>query len=31
MAWDAPMKGVAKHGLIKVSLVGEIKVLELAV
>ena len=28
--WDAAMKGLAKHGLIKVSLVGENKVVELA-
>jgi len=27
--WDAAMKGLAKHGLIKVSLVGEIKMVEL--
>ena len=28
--WDAAMKGLAKHGLVKVSLVGENKVVELA-
>ena len=28
--WDAAMKGLAKHGLIKVSLIGEIKIVELA-
>jgi lysyl-tRNA synthetase class 2 len=27
--WDAAMKGLAKHGLVKVSLVGENKVVEL--
>ena len=27
--WDAAMKGLAKHGLVKVSLVGEIKMVEL--
>jgi len=27
--WDAAMKGLAKHGLVKVSLVGESKVVEL--
>ncbi len=27
--WDAAMKGLAKHGLIKVSLVGEYKIVEL--
>ncbi len=27
--WDAAMKGLAKHGLIKVSLVGESKIVEL--
>jgi lysyl-tRNA synthetase class 2 len=28
--WDVAMKGLAKHGLVKVSLVGESKVVELA-
>jgi lysyl-tRNA synthetase class 2 len=28
--WDAAMKGLAKHGLVKVSLVGESKIVELA-
>ena len=28
--WDAAMKGLAKHGLIKVSLIGENKIVELA-
>ncbi|WP_291098153.1 MULTISPECIES: lysine--tRNA ligase [unclassified Flavobacterium] len=28
--WDAAMKGLAKHGLVKVSLVGDIKMVELA-
>jgi lysyl-tRNA synthetase class 2 len=28
--WDAAMKGLAKHGLVKVSLVGENKIVELA-
>jgi len=28
--WDAAMKALAKHGLIKVSLVGENKIVELA-
>ena len=28
--WDAAMKGLAKHGMVKVSLVGENKVVELA-
>ena len=28
--WDASMKGLAKHGLVKVSLVGENKIVELA-
>jgi lysyl-tRNA synthetase class 2 len=27
--WDAAMKGLAKHGLVKVSLVGESKIVEL--
>jgi lysyl-tRNA synthetase class 2 len=27
--WDAAMKGLSKHALIKVSLVGEIKIVEL--
>jgi lysyl-tRNA synthetase class 2 len=27
--WDAAMKGLSKHSLIKVSLVGEIKIVEL--
>jgi lysyl-tRNA synthetase class 2 len=27
--WDAAMKGLSKHGLIKVSLVGETKIIEL--
>ena len=29
--WDAAMKGLAKHGMVKVSLVGENKMVELAV
>ncbi len=29
--WDAAMKGLSKHGLIKVSLVGDNKIVELAV
>ena len=28
--WDAAMKGLAKHGLVKVSLVGESKIVEIA-
>ena len=28
--WDAAMKGLAKHGLVKVSLVGENKIVEIA-
>ena len=28
--WDAAMKGLAKHGLVKVSLIGENKIVELA-
>jgi lysyl-tRNA synthetase class 2 len=28
--WDAAMKGLAKHGLIKVSLVGDSKIVEIA-
>ena len=28
--WDAAMKGLSKHGLVKVALVGEIKIVELA-
>jgi lysyl-tRNA synthetase class 2 len=28
--WDAAMKGLAKHGLVKVALVGDSKVVELA-
>jgi lysyl-tRNA synthetase class 2 len=27
--WDAAMKGLSKHGLIKVSLIGENKIVEL--
>ena len=27
--WDAAMKGLAKHGLVKVSLVGESKIVEI--
>ena len=27
--WDAAMKGLSKHGLVKVSLVGESKIVEL--
>ena len=27
--WDAAMKGLAKHGLVKVSLVGESKIVEM--
>ncbi|MBC7749895.1 MAG: lysine--tRNA ligase, partial [Methylotenera sp.] len=27
--WDAALKGLSKHGLVKVSLVGESKVVEL--
>jgi lysyl-tRNA synthetase class 2 len=27
--WDAAMKGLSKHGLIKVSLVGDSKIVEL--
>ena len=29
--WDAAMKGLSKHGLVKVSLVGDSKIVELAV
>jgi lysyl-tRNA synthetase class 2 len=28
--WDAAMKGLAKHGLVKVSLIGESKIVEIA-
>jgi lysyl-tRNA synthetase class 2 len=27
--WDAAMKGLSKHGLVKVSLVGESKIVEM--
>jgi lysyl-tRNA synthetase class 2 len=29
--WDAAMKGLSKHGLVKVSLVGDSKIVELAI
>jgi lysyl-tRNA synthetase class 2 len=28
--WDTAMKGLAKHGLVKVALVGDSKIVELA-
>jgi lysyl-tRNA synthetase class 2 len=29
--WDAAMKGLSKHGLVKVSLIGDSKIVELAI